>query len=412
MSRAAGRAATEPATPERGDCWSRALLVAGLLVAALNLRPALANVAPLLDRIMADLGLSAFAGGLITTSTIACLGVLAPVAPLLAGRLGLDRALWVALALLTAGVATRSLDGPPALYLGAALAGSAIAVLNVLMPAAVRQHFPQRVGLVTGVYVSTLVSGAAAAAALTVPLAGIIGQGWRPALAAPAVLGIVATVVWSPQARNSARWSSTPRLFSLLRDRVTWFVTGFMGLQSLTFYVVLTWLPTILQDAGLDPTTAGFLLGFSNIVQLVTTLTMPVLAGRARSQAPHIAVMTCLTIAGYTGLLLSPAGGAWLWALLLGLGQGGCIALALFLIAVRLPDPAMATSLSAIAQSVGYVLAALGPVLVGLAREVMGGWSPALVLVLAICGLQLAVGILAGRPRPSRAGTPGGTSAP
>lgn len=372
----------------------------GFLLAAVNLRPALANVAPLLDRVMADVGLSPLAGGLITTAMVACLGVLAPVAPLLAGRLGLDRALWVALVLLTVGVVVRSVDGPPLLYLGSALAGSAIAVLNVLMPAVVRHHFPERVGVFTGIYVSALVFGAATAAGLTVPLARELGHGWRPALAAPAVLGLLAITVWLPQVRTNATWSSAPRHLSiLLRDRVTWYVTGFMGLQSLTFYVALTWLPTVFQDAGLEAATAGFLLGFSNIVQLLTTLTMPMLASRARSQAPHIAVMTCLTVAGYTGILLSPAAGAWLWALLLGLGQGGCIALALFLIAIRIPDPAMATSLSAIAQSVGYLLAALGPVLIGWVHQLAGGWNVALTVVLAFCILQLGAGILAGQSR-------------
>lgn len=414
MNGPTGTGATGPTSRNRRTHrWSRIVLIAGFLLAALNLRPALANVAPLLDRIMADLELSAFAGGLITTSMVVCLGVLAPVAPLLASRMGLDRALWAATLLVTVGVVIRSAGGPAALYLGAALAGCAIAVLNVLMPAVVKHHFPERVGVFTGVYVSALVFGAATAAGLTVPFAREIGQGWRPALAAPAVLGVVAAVAWLPQVRTSAAWSGAPRhLSTLLRDRVTWYVTGFMGLQSLTFYVVLTWLPTVLQDAGLDAATAGFLLGFSNIVQLSTTLTMPVLAGRARSQAPHIALMTSLTIGGYAGLLLAPAALPWLWALLLGLGQGGCIALALFLIAVRIPDPAMATSLSAIAQSVGYVLAALGPVLIGLIYQVRGGWGAALLVVLLFCGLQLGVGVLAGRSRTVRTPADPGTSVP
>ncbi|MEV1205756.1 MFS transporter [Microbispora rosea] len=174
----------------RGD----ALLIAGFVLAALNLRPALAGVSPLLPAIMRDLGLSPAGGGAITTVMVACLGLLAPVAPALAARIGLDRTLLAGLLVLAAGVALRSADGVPALYCGAALAGTAIAVMNVVMPGLVKQHFPDRVGLFTGLYVSVMVSGAAAASAAMVPLAG--QTGWRAAAGAPALLALLAAALW------------------------------------------------------------------------------------------------------------------------------------------------------------------------------------------------------------------------
>ncbi|MGV9774846.1 CynX/NimT family MFS transporter [Streptosporangium sp. NPDC003464] len=385
---------------DRGVRLSRALLIAGFVLASLNLRPALAGVSPVLSEIMADLGLSAAGGGAITTVMVVCLGVLAPLAPLLARRVGLDRTLLAGLLILAAGVVLRAAGSVPALYAGAAVAGTAIAIMNVVMPGVVKQHFPTRVGLFTSVYVSGLVLGAAAASGLTVPLERATGYGWREATATAAVPAVAAAVLWLPQAlRSPARRGSAPRSFrAVLGSRVTWAVTAYMGLQSLTFYIMLAWVPTIFRDAGLPADQAGYMLGLTNLAQIAATLTVPILAGRARSQVPHVTAATVLTIAGYVGVLAAPATLPWLWMTVLGLGQGASIALALLIITLRAPDPASVTALSAVAQSAGYVLAALGPFLIGVLRQGSGGWTLPLLAGLGACGLQLVAGFLAGRP--------------
>lgn len=389
------------ASPARSRVrWSRAILIAGIVLAALNLRTALAGVSPLLGEIMADLGLTPGAGGLITTVMVAALGVVAPIAPFLVRRWGLDRTLLFGLVVLTAGILLRSGGGPVTLYTGAAVAGAAIAVMNVIMPALVKHHFPGRVGVFTAIYVTGLVFGAAIAAGLSVPVEQAIGQGWRPAAAAAAVLSVAAVVLWLPQVKDRTRFSTPHRqLSALLRDRVAWYVTGFMGLQSLTFYVVLAWLPTVFRDAGVDPARAGYLLALSNLAQVATTLTVPVLAARARSQSGYVATAAVLTIAGYLGVLFLPTSVNWLWAVLLGLGQGASIAVALLLIALRASDPETATSLSAMAQSFGYVLAATGPLVVGLLHQASGGWDLPWAMVTGLVAVQLVVGMQAGRPR-------------
>ncbi|MBG0815463.1 MFS transporter [Planomonospora sp. ID82291] len=380
------------------------LLVAGFVLASFNLRPALAGISPVLDEIMEDLGLSPAEGGAITTVMVVCLGVLAPLAPPLARRFGLDRTLLAGLLVLAAGLLLRSAGSVPALYAGAAVAGTAIAIMNVVMPGIVKQHFPARVGLFTGVYVSGLVLGAAAASGLTVPLERVTGYDWRGATALAALPAVAAALLWLPQAlRRPAGGPVEPVPFrALLRSPVTWSVTAFMGVQSLTFYVTLAWLPTIFQEAGLPADQAGYLLGLSNLVQVAVTLVVPVHAGRARSQAPHVTVATLLTAAGYAGVLAAPATVPWLWMLVLGIGQGAAIALAMLIITLRAPDPAAVTALSAVAQSAGYVMAALGPFLFGLLREVSGGWTVPLLAGLGACGLQLVAGLPAGRP--ARAG--------
>ncbi|GAA3124369.1 CynX/NimT family MFS transporter [Planomonospora alba] len=379
------------------------LLLGGVVLASLNLRPALAGISPVLDEIMDDLGLSPAGGGAITTVMVVCLGVLAPLAPVLARRFGLDRTLSAGLLVLAAGVLLRSAGSVPALYAGAAVAGTAIAIMNVVMPGIVKQHFPERVGLVTGLYVSALVLGAAAGAGLTVPLEHATGYGWRGATALAALPAVAAALLWLPQAlRPPAGGPAAPRPFrALLRAPATWSVTVFMGLQSLTFYITLAWLPTIFREAGIPAEQAGYLLSLSNLVQIAVTLAVPLHAGRARSQVSHVTAAALLTAAGYAGVLLAPATAPWLWVTLLGLGQGASIALALLIITLRAPDPASVTALSAVAQSAGYVLAALGPFLVGVLREVSGGWTVPLLAGLGACALQLAAGLFAGRPAPA-----------
>ncbi|MFC5830135.1 CynX/NimT family MFS transporter [Nonomuraea insulae] len=377
-----------------------ALLVAGFALAALNLRPAIAGVSPLLSEIMNDVGLSPAGGGAITTVMVVCLGIFGPLTPLLARRVGLDRTLLAGLLVIAAGVALRGLDGAPMLYVGSALAATAISVMNVSMPGIVKQHFPTRVNLLTGVYVSAVVAGAAASSALVIPVEHATGYGWRGVSALLAVPALLAALLWLPQAlRKQAGGQNGPRPFgAVLRSRVTWYVTALMGLQSLTFYVMLAWLPTIFREAGLPADQAGYLLSLTNLVQVGTSLAVPVLAGRRASQVPYVVGAGVLTVFGYLGMLLAPATVPWLWMIVLGVGQGASFALALLIIALRPSDPATVTALSAVAQSVGYVIAALGPLVFGFLRQASGGWTVPLVTGLGVLAAQLVAGWFAGRP--------------
>ncbi|MTK04453.1 MFS transporter [Micromonospora sp. CP22] len=348
---------------------------------------------------MAEFRLTPTAGGLLTTTMVVCLGIVAPLAAPMVHRLGMERTVLAGLAVLAGGILLRSAGGPVVLYLGAALAGSGIAILNVLMPPLLRRHFADRVGLLTGIYVAVLVLGAALAGGLTVPLQQATNTGWRLTAAAVALLVAPALLVWLPLTRARHVEPRGPRPFrTLLRTPITWYVTGFMGLQSLTFYTALAWLPAIYTDAGLAPAQAGYLLGLANLTQITTALTLPALAARARTQSGHVAWAAVLTIAGYLGMLLAPGSTSWLWAVLLGLGQGASIALALLLIALRAPEAGLITAFSAIAQFLGYILAASGPVLVGALYQASGGWTVPLGSVLVLLMAQLVVGLRASRP--------------
>lgn len=376
-----------------------AAAVLALLLAALNLRPAVVAISPLLGEIRADTGLGAAGAGLLTTLPVLCFGLLAPAAPALARRWGLERALLVSLVLLCAGFAIRLVPETWGLFAGTLVAGGAIGVGNVLLPALIKRDFADRVGLVTALYSMTLAGGAALAAGLTLPVASAAGLDWRGALASWGVLAVLAVVVWVPRTLRrdpvgtlAVRAAPAPAgSRSVWSSPLAWAVTVVMGMQSLSFYAVSAWLPEIVVGLGGTPEAGGWLLALSNLAGIVGSFVTPILAGRMRRQRGIGVVLVVLVGTGLLGLALAP-GAAVLWAVLVGLGQGGGISLALTLMALRARDAAHTSELSGMAQSAGYLLAAGGPLGLGLAHDATGGWTlPLLLLVVAAVVQGVAV---------------------
>lgn len=380
--------------------WQRGLLLASLMLIALNLRPALSSLAPLLRQIEASTGLSSSAIGLLTTLPVLCLGLFAPLAPRLARRWGSERTLGAILALLAAGIVLRSLLPPLGLFLGSLIAGACIGILGVLLPALVKRDFPAQAGQLMGLYTMMLCIGAAVAAGATAPLAEAFDGRWQPALATWALVAVVALLVWLPQLRQPP--TIAPRRGaggSLWRNRLAWQITLYMGLQSSLAYIVFGWLPTLLMDRGLGMVQAGLMLSGSVMTQLVSALTAPWLATRGQDQRLAIVVVMSLTLAGLLGCLYAPVGSLWLWAVILGLGQGGTFSLALALLVLRSRDAETAGRLSGMAQGAGYSLASLGPLLVGIIHDATHGWAPMGVLFTLIAVLATLFGLGAGRAR-------------
>ena len=376
------------------------LAIATTLIVAVNLRPAVASVGPLLPTIESALGLSSTTAALLATLPVACFGVLAPLAPALAGRLGIERAIGLALAVLCGGLVLRVAPGVPPLLAGTVAAGGAIAVINVLLPALIKRDFPRRVGLVTGLYASLLVLAASVAAGSTVPLAGAIGHGWRGGLGFWAVPVGLALVAWAPRLRSgsgSLVRGATTGVRSLLGDRLAWQVTLYLGLQSLGFYAVLSWLPAIFEARGLTPTDAGLLLSFATAVGVPAGIVVPAVAGGARDQRAVAAAVSVLAALGFAGLLLAPSVSPLVWMALLGTGQGAAFPLALTMVALRTRTNAETQRLSAMAQSLGYSLAAAGPLALGALHDATGAWSAGIVLLAVASLLQAAMGLGAGR---------------
>lgn len=379
--------------------------VVAIVLASLNLRPAVVSISPVLGEIRADLGLSAAAAGVLTTLPVLCFGLLAPLAPVLARRWGLERALFVSLVVLCVGFALRLVPETWGLFAGTVVAGCAIGLGNVLLPALIKLDFADRIGLMTGLYSMALSGGAALAAGLTLPIATAAGLDWRGALATWGVLAVLGVLVWVPRALRPDLAGATSfgagagagvARSAVWRSPLAWAVTVVMGMQSLSFYAVNAWLPEIMVALGRTPEAGGWLLALCNLAGILGSFVTPVLAGRMRRQRGIGIVLVVLVGSGLLGLALAP-GAAALWVVLVGLGQGGGISLALTLMALRARDAAHTSELSGMAQSAGYLLAATGPLGLGLAHDATGTWTLPLLLLVAAAGVQGVAVWFAGR---------------
>lgn len=376
------------------------LLVAAMILLAMNLRPAVAAVGPLIHRIRLDTGMSGFGAGLLTALPVLCFGALAPLAPALVRRAGLLTAVIIALGALVAGLVLRLVPGMGYLFAGTALAGLAIAVGNVLLPVLVRRNFAERGGLMTAVYATPLLGLAALAAAVSVPLANGLG-GWRPGLGVWAAPAAATLVVWlvlhrrTPDERPAQEATAGAR--SLVRDPIARWLTLFFALQSAGFYSTLAWLPSIFKSHGASESQAGVLLGVMLVVGVATTVTVPVLAARARDQRGLALLFTVCAGLGWLGILLAPMSASYLWAVLLGLGLNALFPLALTLIVLRGGSVTNTAGLSTLVQAVGYALAAFVPLGVGVLHDATGSWTTPVLLLLALLAPQAVAGVAAGR---------------
>lgn len=390
-------------TPRLGR--SALIMLLAIVLVALNLRPALSSLAPVLADVREGTGISGSAAGLLTTLPVLCLGLFAPLAPRLAFRFGAERVvLWVLL-LLAVGIVLRSQFGATGLFAGTVVAGACIGMIGVLLPGLVKREFAEQASIMTGVYTMALCLGAAVAAGLTVPVQIIFNGNWRPALAIWALPAVLAALVWWPRLQARQALSSLHKTApveparGLWRDGLAWQVTLFMGLQSSLAYCVFGWLPSILQARGASPLDSGIYLSGSVMMQVVSSLAAPWLATFFRDQRAVIALMLSLSLTGLLGTLYAPPETFWLWMVILGLGQGGGFAMALSLIVLRSPNPTVAAQLSGMVQGVGYTLASLGPFLLGVIHEVSGSWDPVGILFTLIALAAIGFGVLAGRNR-------------
>jgi len=392
----------ERPAPGRRRSYQTTLLVVAVAAAGLNLRAAITSLPPLFPDLAAQLHLSPAALSLLAATPVICFGVASAFAAWLNRRFGEEAVLLVALGVLTAGLLLRGAAPGAMLFPGTALAAGAIAILNVLLSSMAKRRWPERAGFLIGTYLTALCVGAILASLLSVPLYHASGGSVRLALGVWAAPAALAMLLWLPQLRyrsvGSASAPPAPTRIKVNKYVLAWQVTAFMGLQSLLYYAALSWLPTIFQDRGTSAVTAGNLLALMGVGNLAAAWFVPVLAHRLPGQrALVVPSMTAMAV-GLAGSLWAPLGMAPFFVLVLGVGQGACLGLAIFFMMARAPDPGTAASLSAFAQSVGYLVASAGPLELGLLHTATGSWAIPVVLLLVLCGCGLAVGVLAARP--------------
>lgn len=376
----------------------RLLLGIVLAVVGFNMRPALTCLGPLLPEITRGAGLNALGVSLLTSIPVACMGLAAPVAPVLARLLRMERAIVAAMAALAVGAALRWLALPVPLFAGSVIAGLAIGVANVLLPALVKRDAPDRMALMMGLYTVGLTLGSAVASATAVPLMLVTG-GWAPALAIWALPALVAAVLVAarPAVAGPARVAGAA-LRPIWRHGLAWQVTLFMGTQSAMTYTIFAWMAPLLRDRGFDAVGAGLLASVGTATQIISAFVAPRLATRGRDQRGAAIAGLGLILAGFLTCLYAPPGWVFLGAVVMGLGQGGAFAVALIIIVLRAADAGTAARLSGMAQTVGYVLACVGPLGLGLIRQ-HGDWLMPGVMMAAMTVFGMAIGWQAGRAR-------------
>jgi MFS transporter, CP family, cyanate transporter len=391
----------------RLTAWLTRLVIVGIVLAALNLRPAITSLGALLEEMRVGLHMSGSVAGALTSVPPLCFAIFGIAAPRLARRFGPGAVVCGGMVAITTGLLIRPFAGGTAGFLAAsALALMGIAVSNVLMPVIVKRYFPDRVGSMTGLYSMALALGTSVAAAATVPMTEALGGSWRVGLAVWAVLAALAVLPWIGMARDrgaaarntvaaQAQDAPAPRI---TRSPTAWALGCFFGLQATGAYITMGWMPQIFRDAGVSAGTAGVLLAVTMVMGVPLAFVIPRLATRMKTQGPIVVALGLCGLTGYAGLFFAPAAGAWAWALLLGVSNCA-FPLALTMIGMRSRTGAGVVRLSAFAQSTGYLISIPGPLLVGVLYQHSGGWGLPIALMAGLIVPQIAVGILAGRDR-------------
>ncbi|MCY4939138.1 CynX/NimT family MFS transporter [Salmonella enterica subsp. enterica serovar 1,4,[5],12:i:-] len=378
-----------------------ALLIAGILMIATTLRVTFTGAAPLLETIRSDYGLSTAQTGLLTTLPLLAFALVSPLAAGIARRFGMERSLFAAMLLICAGIALRSLPSAALLFAGTAIIECGIALGNVLLPGLIKRDFSQHVARLTGAYSLTMGAAAALGSALVVPLA-LHGFGWRGALLMLMLFPLLAFLIWLPQWRTtrSANLSSSRALHErgIWRSPLAWQVTLFLGLNSLIYYVIIGWLPTILISHGYSEAQAGSLHGLLQLATAAPGLAIPLILHRFNDQRWIAALVSLLCAVGAAGLWFVP-GQAIIWTLLFGFGSGATMILGLTFIGLRASSAHQAAALSGMAQSVGYLLAACGPPVMGKLHDASGSWYLPLSGVTVLAIIMAIFGLYAGRDR-------------
>ena len=389
--------------PMRGSAL--ALIVALCLVAA-NMRPAITAVGPLLDQIGTDTGLSVAALGMLASVPLLVWALVSPLALRLSRLFGMSRTILGGLLLLLLGTIIRSIAGPSAaLWIGTVVIGVALAITNVLMPAVIKRDFPGRVPLMMGLYTALLGGIGAIGSGIAVPLSllGDDSSGWRLSLLITGgALLPVAMLVWASatrghHAKHLAARGATGSMRGIWADPVAWIVAGYMGFQAATFYMMLTWLASISVSVGKTEVAAGFDVMIYQLLTIAGPFIVPiVLRGRARRMVPS--AIPVLGIVGVIGLILFPDA-VTAWVLPIGLASGASLSMSLTLMAERARDHDASAALSGMAQSVGYIMAAIGPIVFGWLHTTTGGWTVSLIFLVVVLVGQGAFGVSAGRDR-------------
>ncbi|WP_342479010.1 MFS transporter [Paenibacillus sp. FSL H7-0350] len=378
-------------------------MIIGIIFIAANLRAPLTSVGPLVSLIRDNVNISNTLAGLITTVPLIAFALLSPFVPKLGHKYGIERIILISLIFLVIGIAVRSLSGAATLYVGTAILGFAITICNVLLPSLIKREFPQQMGIMTGVYSVSMNLCGAIASGISIPLAVGAGMNWQGALGVWGILSFISILFWIPLLKTPTK----PAIISnstgnnhqvkIWRSPLAWQVTLFMGIQSAVFYVLVAWLPEILKEQGISSSQSGWFLSVMIMASLPFAFIVPVMAGRMANQRSLVVITTILLLIGTLGLLYSSIQLLLLWVIILGIGAGFAFGLSMMFFGLRTQSAHQAAELSGMAQSIGYLLAATGPALIGYLHDATHSWNAPLLILVGASALLGIIGLGAAR---------------
>lgn len=387
----------QPLLNSRNLRW---LLIIGVILVGANLRVPLTSAGALVSFIRDDFGISNALAGAITTLPLIAFALLSPFAPKIANKIGMERTIAISLALLIIGILIRSAGAIELLFTGTLLVGLGIAVGNVLIPGIIKMNFPFKIGLMTGLYAIVMNVFGALGSGLSIPIATSGSFGWRGSLVIWSGLALITLLIWLPQLmkkHDAKKKINNQKIGGMLRSPLAWKITVFMGAQSLIFYTLITWLPTILTANGYDIHLAGWGVFIFQFASIPFTFIIPVIADRMKNQVMLAFVSSGLILAGIIGLLAGLSELSILWVVFLGIGNGSAFSLSMMFFTLRTKDGYEAAELSGMAQSLGYLLAAVGPVLVGGLQDITGSWTLPLAMMALFAIVMLIMGVASGK---------------
>lgn len=380
------------------------LLYSAIIISAFNLRPAITSIGPVIGLIRDDIGLSNGSVGIITSLPLLAFSIMSPLASKIGNSYSNELAILIGLILLSLGILIRSFDSITLLYSGTFLTGIGIAFCNVLLPAIIKEKFPDKLSTMTGVYSTAMGIMAAIASALSIPIAEGIGLGWKAALIfwlIPAFIGIVIWFFLLPKTPAKHELTQKEDFFPnsrIWKSALAWQVTLFMGFQSFLFYVTISWLPEILHDYGASISASGWMLSFIQLIGLPISFLVPFLAGKFLSQWKIVIFLSLFGVSGYSGLLIGHSYFVMVISVIfIGVYIGGIFPLALTILGLRVRNAREASILSGMAQSVGYLLAAIGPTFIGYLYDISESWTLPIMLIISMGFIVMILGSLSGR---------------
>ena len=375
------------------------LLLLGIIMIATNLRAPITSVGPLVGTITNSLNLTGAQAGLITTLPLIAFAIISPIAPKLARKFGTETTILGALILIILELSIRYLPSISTLFLGTAILGGGIAIGNVLIPSIVKQEFQNQSGLVTGIYSVSMNLTGAIASGVSIPLIEKLGWTWNQAFSLWIILAALALLAWLPQLKNK---KATPEVNvvdtnnSIWHSSLAWSVSLFMGIQSFIFYVLVAWLPEMLISQGIPSSKSGGMLSLLQLTLLPTTFIIPIIAEKRPNQKSLVVISFTLFTLGISGLMFSSLAVISLSIIAIGIAGGIAFSLSMMFFNLRTSTPKEAADLSGMAQSIGYILAAVGPFLFGLLHDLTNNWQSSLFLLIGMTIILLFVGLNAG----------------